>query len=61
MSKEHNVHLVIRNTRSDDIEKIVKLQKESFLGSQSNGNCFCTTEQRNITSDIIREKVILPN
>ena len=30
MSKEHNVHLVIRNTRSDDIEKIVKLQKESF-------------------------------
>jgi hypothetical protein len=30
MSKEHNVHLIIRNTRSDDIEKIVKLQKKSF-------------------------------
>ena len=29
MSKE-NVHLVIRNTRPDDIEKIVKLQQESF-------------------------------
>jgi len=30
MSKDHNVHLIIRNTRPDDIEEIVKLQKESF-------------------------------
>lgn len=30
MSKDHNVHLIIRNTRPDDIERIVKLQKESF-------------------------------
>ncbi len=31
MSKDHNVHLIIRNTHPDDIEKIVKLQKESCL------------------------------
>lgn len=30
MSGNHNVHLIIRNTRPDDIEKIVKLQQESF-------------------------------
>jgi ribosomal protein S18 acetylase RimI-like enzyme len=30
MSTDHNVHLIIRNTRPDDIEKIVKLQQESF-------------------------------
>lgn len=30
MIKDHNVHLVIRNTRPDDIEEIVKLQEESF-------------------------------
>ena len=30
MSSKQNVHLVIRNTRPDDIEKIVKLQQESF-------------------------------
>ena len=30
MSSNHNVHLIIRNTRPDDIEKIVKLQQESF-------------------------------
>jgi len=30
MSKDHNVHLLIRNTRPDDIENIVNLQKESF-------------------------------
>jgi ribosomal protein S18 acetylase RimI-like enzyme len=30
MSSNQNVHLVIRNTRPDDIEKIVKLQQESF-------------------------------
>lgn len=30
MSTDHNVHLIIRNTRLDDIEKIVKLQQESF-------------------------------
>jgi ribosomal protein S18 acetylase RimI-like enzyme len=30
MSKDHNVHLIIRNTRPDDIERIVKLQRESF-------------------------------
>ena len=30
MSKDHNVHLIIRNTRLDDIEKIVKLQQDSF-------------------------------
>jgi ribosomal protein S18 acetylase RimI-like enzyme len=30
MSTDHNVHLVIRNTRLDDIEKIVKLQQDSF-------------------------------
>ena len=30
MSKDHSVHLIIRNTRADDIEKIVKLQQESF-------------------------------
>ena len=29
MSTDHNVHLIIRNTRLDDIEKIVKLQ-DSF-------------------------------
>lgn len=30
MNTDHNVHLIIRNTRPDDIEKIVKLQQESF-------------------------------
>lgn len=30
MSTDHNVHLIIRNTRLDDIEKIVKLQQDSF-------------------------------
>jgi ribosomal protein S18 acetylase RimI-like enzyme len=30
MSTDHNVHLIIRNTGPDDIEKIVKLQQESF-------------------------------
>jgi len=30
MGGNHNVHLIIRNTRPDDIEKIVKLQQESF-------------------------------
>ena len=30
MSTDHNVHLIIRNTRIDDIEKIVKLQQDSF-------------------------------
>lgn len=30
MHKHHDVHLTIRNTISDDIEKIVQLQKESF-------------------------------
>ncbi len=30
MSKDYSVHLIIRNTRADDIEKIVKLQQESF-------------------------------
>jgi hypothetical protein len=30
MSTDHNVHLIIRNTRLDDIEKIVKLQHDSF-------------------------------
>lgn len=30
MSTDHNVHLIIRNTRPDDIEKIVKLQQKSF-------------------------------
>jgi ribosomal protein S18 acetylase RimI-like enzyme len=30
MGTDHNVHLIIRNTRPDDIEKIVKLQQESF-------------------------------
>ena len=30
MHKHHDVHLTIRNTTPDDIEKIVQLQKESF-------------------------------
>jgi len=30
ISGNQNVHLIIRNTRPDDIEKIVKLQQESF-------------------------------
>ena len=30
MSTDHNVHLIIRNTRLDDIEKIVRLQQDSF-------------------------------
>ena len=30
MNTDHNVHLIIRNTRLDDIEKIVKLQQDSF-------------------------------
>lgn len=30
MSTDLNVHLIIRNTRLDDIEKIVKLQQDSF-------------------------------
>ena len=30
MSTDHNVHLIIRNTRLNDIEKIVKLQQDSF-------------------------------
>lgn len=30
MSTDHNIHLIIRSTRLDDIEKIVKLQQESF-------------------------------
>jgi ribosomal protein S18 acetylase RimI-like enzyme len=30
MSTDHNVYLIIRNTRLDDIEKIVKLQQDSF-------------------------------
>lgn len=30
MHKHHDVHLTIRNTIPDDIEKIVQLQKESF-------------------------------
>lgn len=30
MSTDHNVHLIIRNTRLDDIEQIVKLQQDSF-------------------------------
>ena len=30
MSKDQSVHLIIRNTREDDIEKIVKLQQDSF-------------------------------
>lgn len=30
MSTDHNVHLIIRSTRLEDIEKIVKLQQESF-------------------------------
>jgi ribosomal protein S18 acetylase RimI-like enzyme len=30
MTTDHNVHLIIRNTRLDDIEKIVKLQQDSF-------------------------------
>jgi ribosomal protein S18 acetylase RimI-like enzyme len=30
MSTDHNVHLIIRNTRLDDIDKIVKLQQDSF-------------------------------
>jgi len=30
MSTDHNVHLIIRNTRLDDIEKIVTLQQDSF-------------------------------
>jgi ribosomal protein S18 acetylase RimI-like enzyme len=30
MHKHPNVHLIIRNTTPDDIEKIVELQKESF-------------------------------
>ena len=30
MSTDHNVHLIIRNTRLDDIEKIVKLEQDSF-------------------------------
>jgi ribosomal protein S18 acetylase RimI-like enzyme len=29
-NSNHNVHLTVRNTRPDDIEKIVNLQKESF-------------------------------
>ena len=30
MSTDHNVHLIIRNTRLDDIEKIERLQQDSF-------------------------------
>ena len=30
MSTDHNVHMIIRNTRLNDIEKIVKLQQDSF-------------------------------
>lgn len=30
ISSNHKVHLIIRNTRLDDIDKIVKLQQESF-------------------------------
>jgi len=30
MSTDHNVHMIIRNTRLDDIEKIVTLQQDSF-------------------------------
>jgi ribosomal protein S18 acetylase RimI-like enzyme len=30
MITDHNIHLIIRNTGPDDIEKIVKLQQESF-------------------------------
>lgn len=30
MSNTQNGHLIIRNTRSEDIEKIVKLQEELF-------------------------------
>ena len=30
MTDNQNVHLIIRNTRPDDVEKIVRLQQESF-------------------------------
>lgn len=38
MSSNQNVHLVIRNTRPDDIGKIVKLQQESFPILARSGN-----------------------
>jgi hypothetical protein len=46
MSKDHNLHLIIRNTRSDDIEKIVKLQKESFPILARYGNIWHPDELR---------------
>jgi hypothetical protein len=44
MSDTQNVHLIIRNTRYDDIEKIVKLQEESFPFLASYGNIWHTEE-----------------
>lgn len=47
MTDNQNVHLIIRNTRPDDIEKIVRLQQESFPVLARHSNIWRPEELKN--------------
>lgn len=47
MTENQNVHLIIRNTRPDDVEKIVRLQQESFPVLARHSNIWRPEELRN--------------